>query len=142
MEKKLMLLIGLPRSGKSTWAKSQNHPVVNPDSIRLAIHGHAYIPKAEPLVWATAKIMVAALFLAGHNKVVMDATNLTEESRSKWLSDDWECVYNAFHTPKEICIERAIASGTEYLIPVIEEMAVTMDIPETLYGDIVVGSKG
>lgn len=44
--KKLILTIGLPRSGKSTWAKQQGCPVVNPDSIRLALHGKAYIQEA------------------------------------------------------------------------------------------------
>ena len=35
MKKKLIMTIGLPRSGKSTWARTQACPIVNQDSIKL-----------------------------------------------------------------------------------------------------------
>ena len=35
----LIVMVGLPRSGKTTWARKQGYPIVNPDSIRLAFHG-------------------------------------------------------------------------------------------------------
>src|SRR5690554_6874569 len=31
----LICTVGLPRSGKTTWARKQSYPIVNPDSIRL-----------------------------------------------------------------------------------------------------------
>ncbi len=31
---RLILTVGLPRSGKTTWALEQGWPIVNPDSIR------------------------------------------------------------------------------------------------------------
>ncbi|GAF94425.1 unnamed protein product, partial [marine sediment metagenome] len=64
--KKLILTVGLPRSGKTTWARKQGIPMVNPDSIRLALHGKAFIEEAEPMIWTIAKYMVRALFIAGH----------------------------------------------------------------------------
>jgi predicted kinase len=33
----LILTVGLPRSGKTTWAKQQGVPMVNRDAIRLAL---------------------------------------------------------------------------------------------------------
>jgi predicted kinase len=48
----LILTVGLPRSGKSSWSRQQTFPVVNPDSIRLALHGLRFAPEAEPFVWA------------------------------------------------------------------------------------------
>ncbi|KKK82651.1 hypothetical protein LCGC14_2801230, partial [marine sediment metagenome] len=48
--KKLILTVGLPRSGKSTWARKQGHPIVNPDSIRLALYGEPFIEEAEPMI--------------------------------------------------------------------------------------------
>jgi predicted kinase len=75
MTKTLIMTVGLPRSGKSTWAIAQGHPVVCPDAIRLALHGQPFIATAEPVVWATAKLMVASLFEAGHGVVILDATN-------------------------------------------------------------------
>src|SRR5882672_916000 len=61
-DKLLICTVGLPRSGKSTWARSQSFPIVCPDAIRIAIHGQRFISEAEPFVWATAKAMVRALF--------------------------------------------------------------------------------
>jgi predicted kinase len=118
----LILTVGLPRSGKSTWAKSTGLPIVNPDAIRLALHGHNYITDAEPMVWVIAKYMVRALFLSGHNEVILDATNLTKKRRDEWIGP-WNIEYKLFtHVSKEECIKRAINSNREDLIPVIERM--------------------
>ena len=73
--KVLILTVGLPRSGKSTWARSQAYPIVCPDEIRTALHGHRFIPEAEPFVRAVAKVMVRALFGAGHQCVIFDGSN-------------------------------------------------------------------
>jgi predicted kinase len=119
---KLILTVGLPRSGKSTWARSSGFPVVNPDSIRLAVHGQAFKAEVEPLIWGLAHTMVDSLFLAGHPVVVLDATNTTKRRRREWVSERYECRYKVFDTPVEVCIERAMA-GQAYLIPVIGRMS-------------------
>lgn len=123
MNNTLYLTVGLPRSGKSTWAKEQGWPIVNPDSIRLAIHGQRYNPLLEPYVWAIAATMVRALFLAGHNKVILDATNINEASRKKWKSPDWVSRYVPFTASAVECIYRAKNLNDEYIIPVIERMS-------------------
>ena len=125
----LIMTVGLPRSGKTTWAKEQGHPIVNPDAIRLALHGQAYSSLAEPFVWAIAKAMVRALFLAGHDTVILDATNTTEKRRSDWNNGIWTWEYKVFDTPADVCIERAKTSGREELIPVIERMADAIQWP-------------
>ena len=86
IRKTLIAMVGLPRSGKSTWAKKAGHPIVSPDAIRLALHGQRFISEAEPFVWAIAKAMVRALFLAGHSAVILDATNNTRKRRDEWKS--------------------------------------------------------
>lgn len=119
----LILTVGLPRSGKSTWAMQHGAPVVNPDSIRLVLHGQAFYADCEPMVWGIAHTMVKALFLAGHETVILDATNLTEHRRNEWRSWSWSVRYKVFKTSKDLCIERATASGKSYLIDVITRMA-------------------
>jgi predicted kinase len=104
---KLIMMVGLPRSGKSTKALELGHPIVNPDSIRLAIHGQPFIGSAEPLVWAIAKYMVKALFLAGHQCVVLDATNTTRKRREEWKSRDWVRRYSVVLCDVDVCIDRA-----------------------------------
>lgn len=125
--KKLILTVGLPRSGKSTWAKEQGYPIVNPDSIRLTLHGYDYIQEAEPMVWTIAKYMVNSLFIAGHKIVIVDATNITKKRRDFWKTnimciDKWDIEYKLFNTSVEECAKRARDSGREDLLPVIEAM--------------------
>jgi len=122
------MTIGLPRSGKTTWARKQGVPIVNPDSIRLAVHGKSFIQESEDLVWCIAKYMVKSLFLAGHNNVILDATNLTYDRRQFWISDDWKCVKKYFCVSVDVCIQRARDSGREDLIPIIYEMNKLRDI--------------
>jgi len=119
----LILTVGLPRSGKTTWARQQGVPIVNPDSIRYALHGERFIALAEPFVWAIAKVMVLALFLAGHDTIILDATNTTEKRRAEWVSEKWETKCHVIPTTKEECIRRADAEGDDYIKPIIEKMA-------------------
>ncbi len=130
MGKLLILTIGLPRSGKSTWAKKQGIPIVNLDSIRLALHGKAYIQEAESMIWTIAKYMVKSLFIAGHDKVIVDATNTTSKRRKFWKSDEWTNSYYYIYCSEKICIERAIKTNRQDLIPVIERMADQLDISD------------
>jgi len=130
--KTLIAMVGLPYSGKSMAAMTMFHgaPVVNPDSIRVAIHGHKFIASAEPYVWATAKTMVRALFMAGSNLVVFDATNITEDRRNGLRSDEeWETSFYVVDTPVEVCLERAKEAGDEAIIPIILDMEKRLTFP-------------
>lgn len=122
-DKTLVMLVGLPRSGKTTWAQAEAHPIVCPDAIRLALHGQAYISVAEPYVWAIAKTMVRALFLAGHNTVILDACNNTRKRRDDWISGMWRRAFHIFGAPVEICVERARKDDRPELIDVIIRMS-------------------
>ena len=124
---KLILTVGLPRSGKTTWALKQGHPIVNPDAIRLALHGRPFYAGAEAFVWAIAKIMVKALFGAGHGTVILDATNVTAKRRAEWKSDEWQSVCHVFDVSQEECKERAILTDRDDLLPVIDRMAEQWD---------------
>jgi predicted kinase len=107
----LIITVGLPRSGKSTWAMKQLVPVVNPDSIRLAFHGFAYLPKVEPWIWRLAQVMVESLFLAGHNTVILDSTMVTKARRAEWASPLWRRQYQEFSTSEDECCLRAAVTG-------------------------------
>jgi predicted kinase len=128
MNKSLLICtVGLPRSGKSTWAQAfaaaHATPVVNPDSIRLALHGQPFVAAAEPFVWAIAKVMVHSLFQAGHATVILDATNTTKKRRDEWLSKRWATVFHRFDTPQDVCEIRAMESGRPDMVPIIQKMA-------------------
>ncbi len=128
MKPTLVITVGYPRSGKSTWARKQGCPIVNPDAIRLALHGKAYIGLAEPFVWAIAKAMTRSLFLAGHDKVILDATNTTQKRRDFWKDDSWARSFEQFNVAPGVCRRRALEDGREDLIPVIDRMAEQFEV--------------
>lgn len=126
--KRLVLMMGLPYSGKSTAAEvlsaALGAPIVCPDEIRRSLHGQRYAQEAEPLVWYMARVMVRALFLAGHDYVILDATNTTKERRDEWRGSEgwWVQVFEIDIAPL-ICKRRAEAEGDEEIVPVITRMS-------------------
>jgi predicted kinase len=124
----LILTVGLPRSGKTTWAKQQNHPIVNPDSIRLALHGQRFFGPAEPFVWAVAHAMVDSLFLAGHETVILDATNTTRKRRDEWKSSKYKRRYHVLDRTLYECLGQAVIEGDAEILPIIQKMSDQYDI--------------
>lgn len=127
---KIIMTVGLPRSGKSTWARSMGLPIVNPDSVRLAVHGQRYYAPAEPLVWATVGIMIEALRLAGCETIILDATNTVSKRRNEWEKRYPGCIeHKVFNTSPAECIRRALETNQPDLVPVIKDMAMQWDYP-------------
>lgn len=128
--KTLICMVGLPRAGKSTHVKQLREmgvPIVNGDSIRLAMHGERYIKLAETMIHAVSEIMVRALFIAGHDKVCVDETCVRRAHRDKWRHGDWDTVFWHIDTSKEVCLERAAKTEDSHIVPVIERMANQFD---------------
>ncbi len=119
----LIATVGLPRSGKSTWSLEQTWPIVNPDSIRLALHGQRFYGPAEPFVWATAKLMVRSLFQAGHQHVILDATNMTRKRRDEWQSREWGLFFKHIPTSAQVCMRRAEEEKDAEILPIIGRMS-------------------
>lgn len=116
-DKQLFMMVGLPRSGKTRTAqylsKEYNAPIVCPDEVRRAIHGEEYIQSAERFIWATVHAMVKALFLAGHNVVILDACNHRRDRRADFKDEMWERVFYVVDVATDICVQRA--EGNERL---------------------------
>jgi predicted kinase len=128
---KLTALIGLARSGKSTFAKKwQTTPdpdglsrvVVNGDNVRLALHGMRYVHSAEPIVHGIYNTMVKALLLNPDLSLLMDDTHTTVGSIRAVLNMDVEARFIYIDTPLGECQSRAISTGQRDLLPVISRM--------------------
>jgi predicted kinase len=114
--KTLLLMMGLPRSGKSTWIR-ENLPkgacVICPDEFRLALHGKPYIRTAEPTVWAMVRVAVTAAF-AYHDVVILDATNTTRHRRDEWVRGPWhQRAIHIIETSEAACMSRHAAEASE-----------------------------
>lgn len=122
----LIAMMGLPRSGKSTvvakLSQELGAPIVRRDAIRLALHGKRYEALAEPMIKAVSNLMIRSLFEAGHSVVICDETNVSKAARD-YLKGDWLVRFYEVPTSVDICKERALLTGQEDLIPVIEAMA-------------------
>ncbi len=120
----LVLMVGLPYSGKTTAALKLGIPIVCPDAIRVAVHGERFLAPAEHLVWTIAIYMVKALFEAGHTHVVFDATNNSVKRRGFWAAaGDWTIQHRIIDTSEKLCIQRAQQAEDLEIIPTIARMA-------------------
>jgi len=126
----LHVLRGLPRAGKSTTCRRiqdiyGNVPIVSKDSIRLALHGQPFLEALEPEVHQIAKVMLKALLYSGHRQVIIDECH-TRDAYVRAIADEHPtCIIKEWviPTPPDICIQRAIDCGQDYLLPVITSMA-------------------
>lgn len=85
---KLIMTVGIPRSGKTTWAKnflkeSGNAIRVNRDDLRQMLHNGKWTPRNEELTMKAQKAIVEQGLKAG-KVVIVDDTNLGEYHKQRW----------------------------------------------------------
>lgn len=130
---RLILTVGLPRAGKSTYLRGLDIPICCPDEVRRYLGCFPFRAECEPEVWKIVRCMVHSLFASGAQTVALDATNTTIKRRNEWRCVDyWVRDLIVFNTPKMICIERALQNDQPYLVSVIERMAEQYE-PVTAY---------
>jgi predicted kinase len=88
MQPKLIVMVGISGSGKSTFANglktSMNAEVVSTDDIRLELTGNAEDQTQNGRVFGVAKKRVNDLLAQGKNAVI-DATSLSPKDRKEWV---------------------------------------------------------
>lgn len=118
----LIIMVGLPRSGKSTLAKYTGCPIVSRDAIRMTLGCYPFDKEREEEVSEKERFMVDTLFNAGHTAVVLDACHVRKYQRDRWKSDQWRRFFFVVDTDAVECKKRARATGQDYLVPFIEKM--------------------
>ena len=103
--KTLVCTVGLPRSGKTTWALSTPFPVIHPPTIRQFIQGKTLEP-IDSLVWSILITTVNYLFNAGHNCIVVDGCHTTYRERVFWRNYSWTTRFMVMRVGENICLSR------------------------------------
>ena len=106
---KIIVLKGLPWSGKSTWTRSQDIPSISKDNIRELLYNWIYSKKNEQEVIDFSDELIKALLLEWSD-VIVDDTNLNpiHTDRMRQIADEYnaEVEIKEFTTDIETCIER------------------------------------
>ena len=106
----VVLAIGLPGSGKSSWFKRNNISPLSTDMLRSLLFDDATEQRFQDLVFSNLRSMLKARLIARRPMNYVDATNLTPQERHSWikLAKDFgyevQAVY--FDVPAEVCLER------------------------------------
>jgi predicted kinase len=106
----VVLAIGLPGSGKSSWFKRHNVAPLSSDMIRSLLFDDVREQRFQDLVFSNLRSMLKARLIAKRPMNYVDATNLTPQERQHWikLAKDYNYEVHAifFDVPLEVCIER------------------------------------
>jgi len=106
----VVLAIGLPGSGKSTWFKRHNVTALSSDMVRSLLFDDIREQRFQDLVFSNLRSMLKARLIAKRPMNYVDATNLTPHERQHWikLAKDYNYEVHAvfFDVPLEVCIER------------------------------------
>ena len=83
----LILLVGVPGSGKSTWAyrNAQSAIVVSQDDLIDAITPSGFDHSVRP-IYAAAEDAIARSALSAARAVIIDRTNRTRSLRQRWIA--------------------------------------------------------
>lgn len=132
----LIMLIGLPGSGKSTWARQfvaqqPDYTLIATDDIRYQLYGDEATQGEWLQIWRTvltqlkeAKAEIAAGQLTS---VIYDATNTRRRHRREFIQAAKGCGYSPIHalwldTPLTVCLARNQARARQVPPEVIEKM--------------------
>lgn len=104
------MLVGVPGSGKSTWAAAQGATVLSSDAMRVLLCGDETNQNIHGKVFGAMRHLLKTRLEIGASPTIVDATNLRRKDRKQWLrlaqkhGAAVEAVY--FAVPLAVALER------------------------------------
>ena len=106
----VVLAIGLPGSGKSSWFKRHNITPLSSDMLRALLFDDPTEQRFQDLIFSNLRSMLKARLIARRPLNYVDATNLTPHERQSWIKLGQDYGYEVqavfFDVPLEVCLER------------------------------------
>lgn len=106
----VVLAIGLPGSGKTTWFRRRGVTPLSSDLLRNILFDDVEEQRYQGLVFSTLRSLLRARLIARMPWNYVDATNLSVHERRQWIkmakSFGYEVQAVFFDVPLEVCLER------------------------------------
>jgi predicted kinase len=129
----VVLTIGLPGSGKTTWYKRRGVTPLSSDLLRTLLFDDISEQRYQGLVFSTLRSLLRARLIAKMPWNYVDATNLSPHERKQWIkmakSFGYEVQAVFFDVPLAVCLERNSKRDRQVTDEVMHKMAERLKPP-------------